>query len=144
MSTEENKARIRRWYEEVFNKKNMAAIDDFLAPTIIDHSLPPGAPGGIDGPRQNISMFLGAFPDLHLTLEDIIAEGDKIVTRWTMRGTHQGASLGMPPTGKQFTMPGIGIFRLDGGKAAELWVIYDQWGMLQQLGLAPAPTQAGE
>jgi len=87
-------------------------------------------------------MFLGAFPDLHLTLEDIIAEGDKMVTRWTMRGTHQGASLGMPPTGKQCTMPGIGIFRLDGGKVAELWVIYDQLGMLQQLGMAPMPGQA--
>jgi len=143
-STEANKVRVRSWYEEVFNKKKLAAIDAFFAPNVIDHSLPSGAPGGIEGPRQNISMFLGAFPDLHLTLEDIIAEGDKMVTRWTMRGTHQGASLGMPPTGKQFTMPGIGIFRLDGGKVAELWVIYDQLGMLQQLGLAPMPVQASK
>jgi steroid delta-isomerase-like uncharacterized protein len=143
MSTEENKVRVRRLYEEVFNQKNLAAIDDYFAPTVIDHSLPPGAPGGIEGVRQTIVMFLSAFPDLHLTVEDLIAEGDKVVARWTLRGTHQGASLGMPPTGKQFTMPGISVVRLDGGKSAEQWVVHDQLGMLQQLGLVPAPAQAG-
>lgn len=140
MSTEENKALVRRFYEEVFNNKNMAGVDAFVAPSVIDHSLPPGAPGGIEGVRQTITMFLTAFPDLHLTLEDIIAEEDKVVVRWTMRGTHQGASLGMPPTGKQFILPGISLVRLDGGKAAETWVNYDQLVMLQQLGLAPAPA----
>jgi steroid delta-isomerase-like uncharacterized protein len=142
MSTEENKARVRRLYEEVFNQKNLAAIDDYFAPTVIDHSLPPGAPGGIEGVRQTIAMFLSAFPDLHLTVEDLIAEGDRVVARWTLRGTHQGASLGMPPTGKQFTMPGISVVRLDGGKSAEQWVVHDQLGMLQQLGLVPVPAQA--
>jgi steroid delta-isomerase-like uncharacterized protein len=142
MSVEENKVRVRRLYEEVFNQKNLAAIDDFFAPSVIDHSLPPGAPGGIEGVRQTIAMFLGAFPDLHVTVEDSIAEGGKVVARWTLRGTHQGASLGIPPTGKQFTMPGISILCLDGGKATETWVIFDQLGMLQQLGLAPVPAQA--
>jgi steroid delta-isomerase-like uncharacterized protein len=120
----------------------LAGVDAFVAPNIIDHSLPPGAPGEIEGVRQTITMFLTAFPDLNLTLEDIIAEGDKVVVRWTMRGTHQGASLGMPPTGKQFTLPGISLLRLDGGMAAETWVSYDQLAMLQQLGLAPAPAHA--
>jgi steroid delta-isomerase-like uncharacterized protein len=142
MSTEDNKALVRRFYDEVFNNKNMAGVDAFVAPNVIDHSLPPGAPGEIEGVRQTITMFLTAFPDLHLTLEDIIAEGDKVVVRWTMRGTHQGASLGMPPTGKQFTLPGISLLRLDGGMAAETWVSYDQLAMLQQLGLAPAPAHA--
>jgi steroid delta-isomerase-like uncharacterized protein len=142
MSTEDNKALVRRFYDEVFNNKNMAGVDAFVAPNVIDHSLPPGAPGEIEGVRQTITMFLTAFPDLHLTLEDIIAEGDKVVVRWTMRGTHQGASLGMPPTGKQFTLPGISLVRLDGGMAAETWVCYDQLVMLQQLGLAPAPAHA--
>jgi steroid delta-isomerase-like uncharacterized protein len=142
MSVEENKASVRRLYEEVFNKKKLAAIDDYFAPSVIDHSLPPGVPGGIEGVRQTIAMFLTAFPDLNLTLEDSIAEGDKVVARWTLRGTHQGASLGMPPTGKQCTIPGISILRLVGGKAVETWVILDQLGMLQQLGLAPAPAQA--
>jgi steroid delta-isomerase-like uncharacterized protein len=142
MSTEDNKALVRRFYDEVFNNKNLAGVDAFVAPNVIDHSLPPGAPGEIEGVRQTITMFLTAFPDLHLTLEDIIAEGDKVVVRWTMRGTHQGASLGMPPTGKQFTLPGISLVRLDGGMAAETWVCYDQLVMLQQLGLAPAPAHA--
>jgi steroid delta-isomerase-like uncharacterized protein len=142
MSTEDNKALVRRFYDEVFNNKNMAGVDAFVAPNVIDHSLPPGAPGEIEGVRQTITMFLTAFPDLNLTLEDIIAEGDKVVVRWTMRGTHQGASLGMPPTGKQFTLPGISLVRLDGGMAAETWVCYDQLVMLQQLGLAPAPAHA--
>ena len=142
MSTEDNKALVRHFYDEVFNNKNMAGVDAFVAPNIIDHSLPPGAPGEIEGVRQNITMFLTAFPDLNLTLEDIIAEGDKVVVRWTMRGTHQGASLGMPPTGKQFTLPGISLVRLDGGMAAETWVSFDQLVMLQQLGLAPAPAHA--
>lgn len=131
---------MRRLYEEVFNKKNVAAIDDCFAPNVIDHSLPPGVPGGIEGARQTITMFLAAFPDLNLTLEDMIAEGDMVVARWTLRGTHQGASLGMPPTGKQVTMPGISILRLESGRAVETWVVFDQLGMLQQLGLAPAPV----
>jgi steroid delta-isomerase-like uncharacterized protein len=142
MSTEENKVRVSRLYEEIFNHKKLAVVDDCFAPNVIDHSLPPGAPSGIEGVRQTIAMFLAAFPDLHLTLEDMIAEGDKVMARWTLRGTHQGASLGMPTTGKQVTMPGISILRFDDGKAAETWVIFDQLGMLQQLGLAPVPVQA--
>ncbi len=142
MSTEDNKALARRFYEEVFNNKNMAGVDAFVAPNIIDRSLPPGAPGGIEGVRQTITMLLTAFPDLNLTLEDIIAEGDRVVVRWTMRGTHQGASLGMPPTGKQFTIPGISLLCLDSGKVVEAWVIQDQLSMLQQLGLVPVSAQA--
>jgi steroid delta-isomerase-like uncharacterized protein len=142
MPTEENKALMRRFYEEVFNNKNTDGLDAFLFPTIIDRSIPPDVPGGIEGVRQTIAMLLTAFPDLNLTLEDIIAEGDRVVVRWTMRGTHQGASLGMPPTGKQFTMPGISLARLDSGKVVEAWVVQDQLSMLQQLGLAPVPTQA--
>ncbi len=143
MSTEENKTRVRRLYEVVFNQKNLAAIDDFVAPTVIDHSLPPGVPEGIEGVRQAIGMFVSAFPDMHITVEDLIAEGDKVVARWSLHGTHQGASLGMPPTGKQFTMPGVSIVRLEGGKSVEQWVLHDQLGMLQQLGLIPAQAQAG-
>lgn len=80
MSTEENKALVRRFYEEVFNHKHMASLDAFVAPTIIDHSLPPGAPGGIESVRQAVTMLLSAFPDLHLTLEDIIVEGDRVAS----------------------------------------------------------------
>lgn len=142
MSAEQNKVRVHRLYEEVFNQKNLAAIDDYFASNIVDHSLPPGAPAGIEGVKLTIGMFQGAFPDLHITIEDSIAEGNMAVARWTLRGTHQGASLGMPPTGKQVTMPGVSLLRFDGGKAVETWVVFDQLGMLQQLGLAPVPAQA--
>ena len=136
-STEANKVRVRSWYEEVFNKKKLAAIDDFFAPNVIDHSLPSGAPGGIEGPRQNISMFLGAFPDLHLTLEDIIAEGDKVAVRFTATGTHQGDLMGIAPTGKHVTATGINIIRYENGKSTEGWANFDDLGMLQQLGAIP-------
>lgn len=142
MSTEENKALTRRFYEEVFNNKHMSGVDSFVAPHLIDHSRPPGAPGGIEGAKQTITMLLAAVPDLHYTLEDLIAEGDRVAVRYTISGTHLGTSLGMPPTGKRFTMPGVTLLRLEGGKAVEVWIVMDQLSMLQQLGLAPAPAQA--
>ena len=141
MSTEENKASVRRFSEEVFNKKKLAAIDDFYAPNLIDHSLPAGVPGGIEGQRQGIAMLLTAFPDLHLMVEDIIAEGDKIVVRMTFRGTHQGAFVGIPPTGKQVTVTEIAILRIANGKAIEQWTNVDELGLMQQLGVIPAPGQ---
>ena len=96
MSTEDNKALVRRWYEEVFNKKHVAAIDEFIDPIYIDHSHPPGLPaGGIEGTKQRIGMYLTAFPDLQATVEDMIADQDKVVTRLTVRGTHQGAFMNM-------------------------------------------------
>jgi predicted ester cyclase len=79
------------------NKKNLAAIDDFVDPNVVDHSAPPGLPGGVEGARQFAGMFLTAFPDLHFTVEDMIAEGDKVVARVTLRGTHQGAFMSLPP-----------------------------------------------
>jgi predicted ester cyclase len=142
MSVEENKARVRRFSEEVFKKKNLTAIDDFYAPNIIDHSLPPGVPGGIEGQRQTIAMLLTAFPDLRLTVEDIIAEGDKIVVRMTFRGTHQGAFVDIPPSGKQVTVTEIAILRIANGKAVEQWTNVDELGLMQQLGATPAPGQA--
>jgi steroid delta-isomerase-like uncharacterized protein len=135
MSVEDNKASVRRFSEEVFNKKNLAAIDDFYAPNLIDHSLQ----GGIEGQRQGIAMLLTAFPDLHLTVEDIIAEEDKIVVRMTFRGTHQGAFVGIPPTGKQITVTEIAILRIANGKAIEQWNNVDELGLMQQLGVVPAP-----
>ena len=142
MSTEENKALVRRFYDEVFNKKNLMAIDEFLDPQIIEQALPPGLPDGSEGSRQFIGMYLAAFPDLHLTAEDLIAEGDKVVARFTLRGTHKGEFMGVPPTGKQVTMTGIQIVRTADDRIAENWVNFDALGMLQQLGVIPAPGQA--
>ena len=141
MSTEDNKALVRRFYEEVFNHKNMAGIDAFVAPNGIDHALPPGMPGGIEGSKQFIGMYLAAFPDLHITVEDQIAEADKVTTRWTARGTHQGELMGIPPTSKHVMVTGIDISRFEGGKSVEHWLNMDTLGMLQQLGVIPAPGQ---
>ena len=138
MSTEDNKVLIRRFYEEVFNKKNVAAIDEFYSADHVDHTLPPGLPVGPEGTKQAISMIMTAFPDLHLTIEDMIAEGDKVVTWFTTQGTQQGAFGGIPPTGKQVAVSTIEITRIAGGKIVEDWGLDDRLGMLQQLGLVPA------
>lgn len=138
MSTEENKALIRCFYEEVFNKRNLAALDDFYAPDHVDHTLPPGLPVGPEGTRQAIAVMLEGFPDLHITIEDLIAEGDKVVTRFTTHGTQQGALGSIPPTGKQVSVSTIEITRIAGGKIVEDWGLDDRLGMLQQLNLVPA------
>jgi predicted ester cyclase len=142
MSTEDNKALVRRFYEEVINKKKTAAIDEFIDPNQVDHAAPPGIPGGIEGAKQVIAMYLTAFPDLHFTVEDMIAEGDKVVARITARGMHQGTFMSIPPTGKQVTVTAIEIIRIAGSKFVEHWMELDALGLLQQLGAVPAPGQA--
>jgi predicted ester cyclase len=141
MSTEANKASVRRFYDEVFNKKNMAAIDEFIDPNHVDHAAPPGTPSGLKGVKQTLTMYLTAFPDLHFTVEDIIAERDQVVARLTARGTQQGEFMGIPPTGKQATVTAIDISRFAGGKSVEHWLNMDTLGLLQQLGVIPAPGQ---
>src|SRR3989449_7959196 len=140
-STQTNQASVRRFYDEVFNKKNRAAIDEFIAPNQVDHAAPPGTPGGLEGAKQTLTMYLTAFPDLYFTVEDIIAEGDKVVTRLTARGTQQGEFMGIPPTGKHATVTAIDINRFAGGKSVEHWLNMDTLGLLQQLGAIPAPGQ---
>lgn len=142
MSTEQNKTLVRRFYDEVFNKKNLAAIDDFLDPHIVEHGLPPGLPAGSEGSRQFIGMYLAAFPDLRLTAEDMVAEGDRVASRFTMHATHKGEFMGIPPTGKQVTITGIQIPRIASGKIAENWINLDALGLLQQLGVVPAMGSA--
>ncbi len=138
MSIEENKVIMSRFLEEVFNKKNLAAIDAFIAPNQVDHTLPPFLPTTPEGTKRAIDLFLKAFPDVHLTVEDMIAEGDKVVTRYTSRGTQRGAFMGIPPTGKQMTVSSIIVARFANGKIVEEWGLDDQMGMLQQLGIIPA------
>lgn len=139
MSTEENKAFMRRFYEEVFNQKNLAAIDDFVAPDFVNRSA--AQLGLVSGDLEHIRQFVGvvmqAFPDLHYTVEDMVAEGDQVVTRLTLSGTQQGAFMGIPATGTHATVSDIEIFRITGGKAVETWVQVDFLGLLQQLGVVP-------
>src|SRR5215831_5286079 len=137
MSTEDNKAVVRRFYEEVMNQKKRAVLDEVFDLNVVDHFAPPGTPGGLEGARQTLGMFLSAFPDLHFTVEDLIAEGDKVVARATMSGTQQGAFMGIPATGKHVTMTGIDINRFGGGKSVEHWVEMYTLGMMQPLGVIP-------
>ena len=141
MTVEENKAIVRRVFEEVWNTGNLALIDELYAADYVRHNAPPDRPGGPAGEKQHRALFRAAFPDLHITADDMVAEGDRVAVRYTWRGTHQGAELGIAPTGKQVTMSGIAIHRIVAGKIAELWVVGDELGLMQQLGVIPPATQ---
>src|SRR5712692_10079941 len=118
MSAEDNKALARRFFEEFWDQKNLAVADELLDAHHVDHTpgSPPGLPTGPEGFKQFGSVYFAAFPDLRLTIEDMVAEGDGVVTRWTSRGTHAGNLFGIPPTGKSTTTTGITITRFAGGK----------------------------
>ena len=139
MSTEENKAQTRRVYE-AFNQRNWSAFYEQIAPDVVYHDASMTIQG-LDAYQQWFSMYLTAFPDAQITIEDLIAEGDKVVVRQTFRGTHQGELMGIAPTGKQVTVSAIVIVRVVNGKAVEGWQNGDTLGTLQQLGVVPAPGQ---
>ena len=132
--SEENKAIARRAWELVDNPD---IIDEVYAPDVVWHE-PDGEVRGIEEAKQFISMYKTAFPDMKATVEDVIAEGDKVVTRVTIRGTHQGEvdEFGLP-TGRQVEVKGITISRFEGGKIVEDWDSYDNLSIMQQLGLVP-------
>jgi len=140
--SEENKAVARRIVEEVWNKKNLDAIDELIAADYVDHTLPPGGPSGRDGAKAFIGMYVKAFPDVKITIEDMIAQGDKVVTRWSATGTHTGELMGIPATGKRINVTGLDITRYSGGKSVEFWGQFDLMGMMQQLGVIPTPGEA--
>ena len=139
--SEANKAIARRFIEEAFNKGNMAALDEIVAPghTNTGPGSIPGLPPGPEGSKQIVSVYRNAFPDIHITVEDQIADGDKVASRWTARGTHKGELTGIPPTGKSAVVTGMCIDRIVNGKIVESWGIFDQLGMLTQLGVMPPP-----
>jgi steroid delta-isomerase-like uncharacterized protein len=139
--SEENKALALSLIQEVWGKKNLDNLDKFIAADIVDPELPPGFPAGRDGMKAFPGMFLNAFPDTNMVAEDQIAEGDLVVTRWVATGTHKGELMGIPATGKKITVEGIDIHRISGGKSVEHWLQFDQMGMIQQLGVIPAPGQ---
>ena len=141
MSIEQNKELVRRLIEEVFNQGNMSWADEFLAPDFVEHEeLPPGIPDGREGVKQMTAMLRSAFPDFHATIDDIIAEGDKVVIRQSWTGTHRGEFMGIPPTGKRVSFGVIDIIRVDGGKFVEHWGQMDNAGLMQQLGAVPTPA----
>jgi steroid delta-isomerase-like uncharacterized protein len=135
MSTEDNKALVRRFYGEGVHTP--ALFDELLAPTYVLHL--PGSPpiAGIEQAKQLMVAYTSAFPDLRLTTEDMVAERDKVAIRNTWRGTHQGAFRGLPPTGRYVMFTGTDIFRVVDGKIAEQWADLDALGLMQQLGVIP-------
>jgi steroid delta-isomerase-like uncharacterized protein len=131
MSLEENKAIIRRWYEAE-NEKDLSSIGDIVAPDFVDHT---NQLKSLEEYKQYITMFIKAFPDFHETIEDIIAEGDKVWVRFTFTGTHTGVYRGLAPTGKKITAEVVDIFRMVDGKVVEEWEVADGVNMLKQLGV---------
>ena len=141
MVQEQNKAIARRLYQTVtegLKRGNLDAMDEFVARDVRDHNPDPGQGPGLEGLKRWFLSLRDSFPDLHVTVEDMIGEGDKVVTRSTFRGTHRGDFQGMPASGKQIAVEVIDILRLENGKIVERWGQSDQLGMMQQLGMAPA------
>ena len=144
--SDQNKSLSRRVIDEVWNQGNLKVIDELTAPnaTFYDANVPGDKFTGPEGLRQFVQIYRGAFPDVRLTVEDQIAEGDKVCTRWTAVGTHKGELMGIAPTGKPTTVTGCDIAQYQNGKLVEAWATYDMLGMLQQLGVVPslAPASA--
>lgn len=133
---------VRFLFEEPW-KGNMDVIDEFVAPGYVGHD--PSEPEPIRGPqgfRRQIEKYLTAFPDARITVDEQFAAGDRVASRWTGRGTHQGEIEGISPTGKEVTVTGLTFSRLEGGNVIEEWITWDTLGMLVQLGAVPAPARA--
>jgi steroid delta-isomerase-like uncharacterized protein len=140
MSTEHNKALVLRGFDAL-NERNWTQFYELFAPDIVLHNASTTFQG-LEAYKQFVSMFYTALPDLHFTVEDLIAEGDKVVARYTGQGRHQGELMGIPPTGKPTSVSNVLITRVVNGKAAEQWLNTDMLGLLQQIGAIPAPGQA--
>jgi steroid delta-isomerase-like uncharacterized protein len=138
MSVEDNKALARRLYDEAINVGKLELIDQLVSKDFVEHEAFPGLPStGPEAPKAALGVFLAAFPDLQLTADDMIGEGDKVVVRGTMSGTHRGAFMGIPPTNKSFKIPFIDIMEIRNNQATAHWGVTDQAAMMEQLGLAP-------
>ena len=135
MSTEENKAKVRRLIEEFINKGNLAVADEIFVTNFVDHSPAAGTTPDRQGIKQYITMLHSAFPDFHCAVEDLIAEGNRVVVRLTCRGTHRGELMGISPTDRQVNVTGISILHFAGGKVEERWNNTDNLGIMQQLGV---------
>jgi steroid delta-isomerase-like uncharacterized protein len=144
MAEAENKTIARRFNEDVWGRGDQAALEELFAPDFVDHGALPGQTPDREGHKQILAAFRSAFPDLSVTTEDIIAEGDKVVSRWTARGTHQGELLGTAPTGNEVTFTGIDVLRIAEGKVVERWAQGNDLEVMQQIGAIPPPEQSEE
>src|SRR5919107_2352134 len=139
---EENKAIVRRYFQEILDGGNLDLVDEIFEPQYVLHD--PSSPQevrGVEGTKRFVGMFRSAFPDIAHSIEDQIAEGDKVVTRLRARATHDGELMGIPPTGKGVTIEGTSIWRIADGKIGECWFNYDALGLMRQLGVVPKPEE---
>ena len=134
------KALSRRIFEEVWNKQNLSVADELIASNFVDHD-PQSSVQGLEGYKQFVRYYLTAFPDSHFTVEDEISEGQMVVTRWTVSGTHTGNLGAIPATGRRISVTGISCGRVENGKMVEGWTNWDTLGMMQQLGILSATAQ---
>ena len=136
--SEQNKTIVRRLCEELWNKGNLPVADELIAPTYTHHdAATPDVGRGPDGEKKRVTLYRNAFSDLRLTVEDLIAEGETVMARWSCRGAHKGELNGIAPTGKQFAISGVTVCRIAGGKIVEGWVNWDALSLMQQLGVVP-------
>jgi steroid delta-isomerase-like uncharacterized protein len=138
--TERNKAVVRRFIDEVQNKKNMDVFDELNADDFVNLSAPPGMPADKAGGKMYLGGFLSAFPDSQVTVDDMIAEGDRVATKKTFTGTHTGEFMGIPASGNRVTLQFVDILRLRDGRIIEHWLSMDQLSFMQQLGVIPTPA----
>jgi steroid delta-isomerase-like uncharacterized protein len=136
--SESNKQVMRQIFEEAFNSGDFDLIDDLVVEDYVDHdpNNPPDLPPGRQGLKALMAGYRAAFPDMVMTIDDQVAEGDKVVSRWTARGTHNGELMGVSPTGKQVVVTGIFIDRIVDGKVSESWAGWDGLGLMRQIGAA--------
>jgi predicted ester cyclase len=137
MSIEENKQIVRR-YQEIYNNNNLDALIEVVSESLLTPKIMPGIPQGLKGAKAAHRIMLEGFPDYQTMIDELVAEGDKVVARITMMGTHEGNFTGIAPTGRRVVFTGIYIARISGGKIVEHWGEEDGVSLLQQLGAMPA------
>jgi len=143
MTEEDNAATYRRWFDEGCSRGNIDLADQLYAPDYVTHAVGPTLPPTLDGLKMFIRALREGIPDLHCPMEEVVAEGDRVAGRFTMQGTHAGTLFGIPATGKVVRVGVMVIARFDAaGKWVEDWASWDQLGMMQQLGVIPAPAAA--
>ncbi|MEA2486853.1 MAG: hypothetical protein QOF16_507 [Actinomycetota bacterium] len=139
--THDTKELVRRYYQDALGEGDLASLDELATPDYNDHGAFPGQGPGLEGLKRRVSMLHDCLAP-RFAIEDVISDGDRLVVRWTNSGTHVAEFMGIPPTNKSFSIAGIDIYRVAGGKLAEHWDVVDQLSMLQQLGLIPTPEGA--
>ncbi|HKM66073.1 MAG TPA: ester cyclase [Candidatus Acidoferrum sp.] len=141
--SDQNKTAVRRLFDELWNKGQMQVADEIIAPTYQHHDAStPDLGKGPEGEKKRVNLYRTAFQDFRLNIEDLYAEGETVVARWSCRGVHKGELNGIAPTGKQFAITGVTIARFSNGKIVEGYVNWDALGLLRQLGVVPEPTKS--